>query len=93
MYSERALKQVGVSPIKIEIRGDIIKGVPNNDFQKDVNYFRSKFTKSYLEIHHKLRFFYGPYQGMNDFNGSKFLKVDSYGDRRKPRIGSLSQKG
>ena len=49
-------------PIRIEIAGDYVKGYPNNEFQEDVEFFREKFVKSYLEVHDKLKYFYGPYQ-------------------------------
>ena len=50
------------SPCKIEIIGDFIKGVSNNEFCDDVKFFSKKFLKSHLEMNDKLQYYYGPYQ-------------------------------
>ena len=39
-----------LGPQKIQIKGDIIKGVQKNQFQDDVKFFVDRFEKSYKAV-------------------------------------------
>ena len=49
----------------IPIKGVYIKGVSNNEFQKDVKEFQLNFVKSFKEISNRVNYFYGPYDRHN----------------------------